>query len=98
MAGRDKDQLYQVDLGDKASLDVIRLDDGTVLFVLSERGPIQYRTVASVDAREAIEIAKHIVGINGNSSEEDSYAARIVWIDRHSNITGNISSFLQVTA
>jgi len=69
MAGRSKDQLYQVDLGGKASLDVIKLDDGTVLFVISERGPVQYRTVASVDPREAIGIAKHIVGIE--SAEDD---------------------------
>jgi hypothetical protein len=72
MAKRSKDQLYQVDLGDKASLDVIKLDDGTVLFVISERGPVQTRTVASVDAREAIEIAKHIVGIDSNSEDDDA--------------------------
>jgi hypothetical protein len=71
MAGRNKDQLYQVELGEKASLDVIKLDDGTVLFVISERGPVQYRTVASVDAREAIEIAKHIVGIDTDDGDDD---------------------------
>lgn len=71
MAGRRKDQLYQVDLGESSSLDVIKLDDGSVLFVISERGPVQYRTVASVDARDAIEIAKHIVGIDSDTEDDD---------------------------
>jgi len=60
---RDKEQLFQVSLGENASLDVIKLEDMSVLFVISERGSIQRRTVATLDANEAIRMAKFIVGI-----------------------------------
>jgi hypothetical protein len=60
---RDKEQLFQVSLGEDASLDVIKLEDMSVLFVISERGSVQRRTVATLGAHEAIKMAKFIVGI-----------------------------------
>lgn len=61
--GHDKEQIFQVPLGDDASLDVIKLEDMSLLIVISERGSVQRRTVAPVDAHEAIKLAKFIVGI-----------------------------------
>jgi len=60
---RKKEQVVQIGIGDDASLDVIRLEDGNVLFVISERGSIQRRTVAAIGTADAIRIAKFIVGI-----------------------------------
>ena len=67
---RSKDQVIQVDIGDDASLDVIRLENRSVLFVISERGSVQRRTVATVDGSDAIKIAKFIVGITGLPDDE----------------------------
>lgn len=69
---RNKDQVVQVEIGDDASLDVIRIDDGNVLFVISERGSIQRRTVAAVGGADAIRIAKFIVGISDISDASKS--------------------------
>ena len=70
---RNKDQVIQVEIGDDASLDVIRLEDNSVLFVVSERRSIQRRTVATVSGRDAARIAKFIVGIPsiGNDGSSD---------------------------
>lgn len=67
---RSKDQVIQVDIGDDASLDVIRLENHTVLFVISERGSVQRRTVATVVGEDAVRIAKFIVGISDISGDE----------------------------
>lgn len=67
---RDKDQLLQIELGDRETFDVIKLDDLTVMFVISERGPVQKRFVAVVGADDAIRIAKFLVGIKGDSDAE----------------------------
>ena len=69
---RNKDQVVQVNIGDDASLDVIRLEDNNVLFVISERGSIQRRTVAAVGSKDAIRIAKFIVGISDISDASKS--------------------------
>jgi len=70
--GRNKDQVIQVEIGDDASLDVIRLEDNSVLFVISERGSVQRRTVATVGSRDAIRIAKFIVGISSIGIDDSS--------------------------
>lgn len=69
---RSSDEMLQIPLSDTESLDVIRLEDMTVLIVFSERRGIQHRTVAKIDPQSAIKIAKFIVGIKGgsNGSEE----------------------------
>ena len=66
---RDKDEMLQIPLSDTESLDVIRLEDMTVLIVFSERRGIQHRTVAKIDPQSAIKIAKFIVGIKGGKDE-----------------------------
>jgi hypothetical protein len=69
---RSEDEMLQIPLSDSESLDIIRLDDMTVLIVISERRGVQRRTVAKVDASSAIKIAKFLVGIKGgkDGSEE----------------------------
>ena len=66
---RSKDQLIQIELGDDASLDVIKLEDFTVMFVISERRSIQKRTVAIVGGQDAVRIAKFLVGIKESGDE-----------------------------
>lgn len=69
---RSEDEMLQIPLSDSESLDIIRLDDLTVLIVISERRGVQRRTVAKVDGASAIKIAKFLVGIKGgkDGSEE----------------------------
>jgi hypothetical protein len=69
---RNNDEMLQIPLSDNESLDIIRLEDMTVLVVISERRGVQRRTVAKIDAQDAIKVAKFIVGIKGgsNGSEE----------------------------
>ena len=67
MGKRGSDELLQIDLGEGASLDVIKLDD-CILFVISERGGVQKRYVAKVSKRDGIEIAKFIVGIQSDEA------------------------------
>lgn len=69
---RSEDEMLQIPLSDTESLDIVRVDPSTVLIVMSERRGIQRRTVARVDAADAIKIAKFLVGINGgkDGSEE----------------------------
>jgi len=69
--GRDKDKVIQIELGNDESLDVIKLEDMSVLFVISERGPVQRRTVAMVSGQDAIRIAKFIVGIGEIKDEQE---------------------------
>lgn len=66
---RNKDQVIQVELGEDASLDVIRLEDFTVLFVISERATVQRRTVATVNGQDAVRIAKFLVGVGSQDDE-----------------------------
>jgi hypothetical protein len=65
---RSSDELLQiaVDGSETASLDIIKLEDGSTLFVVSERGPVQRRTVVKVSPSDGIRIAKFMVGIPGN--------------------------------
>lgn len=63
MAAKADDELLQIGLGDSESLDVIRLESGHVLFVVSERGAVQRRTVARVSQRDAVRIARLIIGM-----------------------------------
>lgn len=58
----------QIELGDDSSLDVIKLEDMTVMFVISERRSVQKRTVAIVDGQDAVRIAKFLVGIKGGNN------------------------------
>ena len=62
---RSKDEMIQIPLSDSESLDIIRLEDMTYLFVISERRGVQRRTVAKVDAQNVVKIAKFLVGIDG---------------------------------
>lgn len=62
---RGKDEMIQIPLSDSESLDIIRLEDMTYLFVISERRGVQRRTVAKVDAQNVVKIAKFLVGIDG---------------------------------
>ena len=61
--GRSKDELFQIAIGARASLDEIKLDDMSVLFVISEREDIQRRTVVQISKEDAINLVKFIVGI-----------------------------------
>jgi hypothetical protein len=65
---RNNDEMLQIPLSDTESLDVIRLEDMTVLIVISERRGIQHRTVAKIDGAAAIKIAKFLVGIDGGKN------------------------------
>lgn len=69
---RTSDELLQiaVDGSDSASLDVIKLDDGQVLFVVSERGPVQRRTVVKVSRQDSIDLAKFLVGMTDSSDSD----------------------------
>lgn len=62
---RSSDEMLQIPLSDSESLDIIRLEDMTFLFVISERRGVQRRTVAKVDAQNVVKIAKFLVGIDG---------------------------------
>lgn len=62
---RNNDEMLQIPLSDSESLDIIRLEDMTVLIVISERRGVQHRTVAKIDGANAIKIAKFLVGIKG---------------------------------
>jgi len=62
---RGNDEMLQIPLSDSESLDIIRLEDMTVLIVISERRGVQHRTVAKIDGNAAIKIAKFLVGIKG---------------------------------
>jgi predicted DNA-binding protein (UPF0251 family) len=62
---RNNDEMIQIPLSDSESLDIIRLEDLTVLIVISERRGVQRRTVAKIDGAAAIKVAKFLVGING---------------------------------
>ena len=66
---RNNDEMLQIPLSDNESLDIIRLEDMTVLVVISERRGVQRRTVAKIDAQDAIKVAKFIVGIKGGKDE-----------------------------
>jgi len=66
---RNADEMLQIPLSDKESLDIIRLADTTVLVVFSERHGIQRRTVAKLSVQDAIKVAKFIVGI-GEAKDE----------------------------
>ena len=66
---RSKDECLLVELGPDSSLDVIRLEDMTVMFVIAERGSVQRRTVAMVNGDDAVRIAKFLVGIRGADDE-----------------------------
>ena len=58
---RSKDEMLQIPLSDSESLDIIRLEDMTFLFVISERRGVQRRTVAKVDSQNVVKIAKFLV-------------------------------------
>jgi len=66
---RSNDEMLQIPLSDNESLDIIRLEDMTVLVVISERRGVQRRTVAKIGAQDAIKVAKFIVGIKGGKDE-----------------------------
>lgn len=66
---RSNDEMLQIPLSDNESLDIIRLEDMTFLFVISERRGVQRRTVAKVDAQNVVKIAKFLVGIDGGKSD-----------------------------
>ena len=66
---RNNDEMLQIPLSDNESLDIIRLEDMTVLVVISERRGVQRRTVAKIDAQDAIKVAKFIVGIKGGKDD-----------------------------
>lgn len=61
--------MLQIPLSDSESLDVIRLEDTTVLIVISERRGVQHRTVARITIDDAIKVAKFIVGIKEVKNE-----------------------------
>lgn len=65
---RSPDEMIQIPLSDTESLDIIRLEDMTILFVISERGGVQRRTVAKVDSSYIVKIAKFLVGIQGDKN------------------------------
>jgi len=71
MSNRDSDELLQISVGGNESLDIIKLEDSSVLVVISERGSIQRRTVVKVESVDAIRMAKFLVGISG---EDDNGA------------------------
>jgi hypothetical protein len=66
---RNNDEMLQIPLSDNESLDIIRLEDMTVLVVISERRGVQRRTVAKIDAQSAIKVAKFMVGIRGGKDD-----------------------------
>lgn len=66
---RDAEEMLQIPLGESESLDIIRLEDMTVLVVISERRGVQRRTVAKLGMTDAIKVAKFLVGIEGGESE-----------------------------
>lgn len=66
---KNNDEMLQIPLSDNESLDIIRLEDMTVLVVISERRGVQRRTVAKIDAAAAIKVAKFIVGLKGGQDE-----------------------------
>lgn len=68
---RNNDEMIQIPLSDSESLDIIRLDDLTVLIVISERRGVQRRTVAKIDGAAAIKVAKFLVGIKGGKDESE---------------------------
>lgn len=70
--GRSSDEMLQIPLSDSESLDIIRLEDMTILFVISERRGVQRRTVAKVESTDVVKIAKFLVGLTGgkDGSEE----------------------------
>lgn len=68
---RSSDEMLQIPLSDSESLDIIRLEDMTFLFVISERRGVQRRTVAKVDAKDIVKIAKFLVGITGGKDEPE---------------------------
>ena len=72
MGNRTEEELLQVALGGNESLDIIKLDDGSALFVISERGNIQRRTVVKVPLSDMARMAKFLVGIpvDGGSDVE----------------------------
>ena len=67
---RNEDEMLQIPLSDSESLDIIRLEDATVLVVISERGGVQRRTVAKLDLANAIKVARFIVGLNSEGKAE----------------------------
>lgn len=67
---RSNDEMIQIPLSDNESLDIIRLEDMTTLFVISERRGVQRRTVAKVNAIDVVKIAKFLVGIEGGQKDE----------------------------
>ena len=67
---RNSDEMIQIPLSDNESLDIIRLEDMTTLFVISERRGVQRRTVAKVNATDVVRIAKFLVGIEGGKKDE----------------------------
>ena len=73
---RSDDELLQIALdgSDSESLDVIKLTDGAVLLVISERGPVQRRTVVKISQVDAIRLAKFIVGISDGPDEGEGEA------------------------
>jgi len=62
---RNSDEMLQIPLSENESLDIIRLEDMTILFVISERRGVQRRTVAKVNVSDVVKIAKFLVGIPG---------------------------------
>ena len=68
---RNEDEMLQIPLSDSESLDIIRLEDATVLVVISERGGVQRRTVAKLDLANAIKVARFLVGIPASKPAED---------------------------
>lgn len=70
---RGSDELLQIEVGGDESLDVIKLDDGSHLLVVSERGPVQRRTVVKITQADSVRVAKFIVGIKDDvdGSEDD---------------------------
>jgi len=62
--GRSSEELLQIPIGDDSSLDIIKMEDMSVLFVVSERGDIQRRTVVKVEKNDALEIVKFIMDIH----------------------------------
>lgn len=64
MSKRSSDELLQIAVGPVASLDVLKLDDGGALVVLSERGNIQRRTVVQLEQVDVIKMAKFLAGLS----------------------------------
>lgn len=69
MSKRDDDELLQISVGGQESLDIIKLEDKSVLIVISERGNIQRRTVVKMTAKDAVNVAKFLVGISDEGDE-----------------------------